>query len=91
MSDCQHIRCEVFDSCQLDGPDLTAELADAELIVTGEAAAIEIQWGVRIPGWRRPRNFGTDETTARMVAADAERHSGSLVSRKVTYGAWQDA
>jgi hypothetical protein len=78
-----------------DEPDLMAELDDAERIMTGEVEKIVTEWGVR---------QGSDTYTlgeygpaggqrARCLVADFRRagRPATLVSRKVTYGAWQDA
>ena len=77
-------------------PDLMAELDDADRIISGEAEKIVTEWGVHwgMQTGSRVYSYGTDETGARMSAVDAARVpdvTATLVSRKVTYGAWRDA
>ena len=76
-----------------DTPDLSAELDDAELIVT--------EWGVRWEDEQGPHvlelkvpHGDVGELWARERIGPRSHWGGMepvLVKRKVTYGAWQDA
>ena len=78
-----------------DEPDLMAELDDAEAIISGEAEKIVTEWGIRHNAQRRcPVTLCRSEEAARAAAAyrsDQLNDPCTVVSSKVTWGAWEDA
>jgi hypothetical protein len=76
-----------------DEPDLTAELDEAEAIVTGRAEAIVTEWGVRY-GEGRVDVYGSSPRSEHLARLDVA--SGPLsgpevvVRRTVTYGPWEE-
>ena len=67
-------------------PDLTAELDEAEAIVTGRAEAIVTEWGMRHDDCLTDvHDYGRDKEAACQSVADHARLNGRLVRRTVTY------
>lgn len=79
----------------LDQPDLTAELDDAEQIISGEVEKIVYRWGIKFcagePGEHVSKPGWNEQATRQWV----EQYDGGkpcvVVRQKVTYGVWQDA
>ena len=80
-----------------DGPDLSAELDDAEDIVMGRAETVTTEWGLRYEQGAtgvRVLPYGTDERRARReqrLVYRAGKGPAELVRRTVTYGPWEEA
>jgi hypothetical protein len=75
-----------------DEPDLSAELDDADLIVTGGVAEVRTEWGVRYTddeGYSHVAVYYA-ETAARFNALPRNLN-GTVKRRKIIVGDWEDA
>ncbi len=86
-------RCGVCGKTDHAEPDLTAELDEAEEIVTGRAEAIVTEWGVRYDDLSgKPAILGAGPDNERRARHEARcwPDSAALVRRTVTYGSWEN-
>lgn len=75
-----------------DEIDLTAELDEAEDIMTGHVETVVTEWGMRHDDCLTDvHDYGRDEQAARQSVADHARLNGRLVRRTVTYSHWEEA
>jgi hypothetical protein len=75
-----------------DEPDLSAELDDADLIISGKAAEVRTEWGVRLEDGSLLTNYGDGgSAAARKLAAWSTPPGMAVIKRKVIVGNWEDA